>query len=324
MQQATCSQRCYDRFRRARLPRSRAHPPPAPYASDRPRRPCAAPAVPPRPERMPRVRPTGRLGRQPAQGLHPPRRLAPLRSAPPRAGPARRQLPDRPRRVRRDPRAERLGEVDARPPALDTAPARRRQRRSVRHRRVREASGRAAPGQPGVRRGVVLQTHVAGREPQLLRPVLRTRAAPDPRTDPADPAAGRLPAGAARRADGGPVAGHAAEGRAGPRAADLAGAAAAGRADHRARSALQARGAGIHPPDARRARRHDPALHPRHGRGRGARRPDRDPPPRRAAVPGQRRRDQAPVRRRRARAGVPQRHRPGVRGRGRRRSGGGA
>ena len=34
------------------------------------------------------------------------------------------------------------------------------------------------------------------------------------------------------------------------------------------------------------ARRHDPAVHARHGRGRGAGRPDRHPAPGRAAVPG--------------------------------------
>ena len=155
-------------------------PPPAPYASDRPRRPlpvaggatasrrgCPVSAY--RPSRSTTCARTSSAATA---------RAASGRAAACRA--ARRQLPDRPRRVRRDPRAERLGQVDARPPALDAAAARRRQRRGVRDRRVRKAAGRPAPGQPGVSRGVVLQAHVAGREPQLLRPVLRARAAPRP------------------------------------------------------------------------------------------------------------------------------------------------
>ena len=51
------------------------------------------------------------------------------------------------------------------------------------------------------------------------------------------------------------------------------------------RPALQARGAGVHPRDPRRARRDDPALHARPGRGRGARRPRRHPRPRAPALP---------------------------------------
>ena len=50
-----------------------------------------------------------------------------------------------------------------------------------------------------------------------------------------------------QRADGGPVARHAAEDRAGAGAADRARAAAAGRAHHRPRPAQQAGGAGLHP-----------------------------------------------------------------------------
>ena len=86
-----------------------------------------------------------------------------------------------------------------------------------------------------------------------------------------------FPADRARRADGGPLARHAAEGRARARAPDLAGAAAARRADDGPRPALEARGAGLHPRDARDARHDDPALHARPGRGRGARRPRRHP-----------------------------------------------
>ena len=83
----------------------------------------------------------------------------------------------------------------------------------------------------------------------------------------------------APRADGGPVARDAAEGRARPRAADLADAAAARRADDRPRPALQARGPGVHRRGPPHARHDDAAVHARHGRGGGARRPRRDPAP---------------------------------------------
>src|SRR5204862_597224 len=63
----------------------------------------------------------------------------------------------------------------------------------------------------------------------------------------------------------------------------------------------------------RRARRDDPALHARHGRGRVARRSHRDPRPRRAALPRAGRRRDAPVRRRDARGGVLRGHRPRLR-----------
>ena len=72
----------------------------------------------------------------------------------------------------------------------------------------------------------------------------------DAPADPRDPRRGRLPGRARRRADGGPLARHAAEGRAGARAADLADAAAARRADDGPGPARQARGAGVHPRDA--------------------------------------------------------------------------
>ena len=58
---------------------------------------------------------------------------------------------------------------------------------------------------------------------------------------------GRLPGRPPHRADGEPLARHAAEGRAGAGAPDLARAAAARRADDGARPALEAGGAGVHP-----------------------------------------------------------------------------
>ena len=62
------------------------------------------------------------------------------------------------------------------------------------------------------------------------------------------------------------------------------------------------------------ARRDDPALHARHGRGGGARRPRRPARPRRAALPRAGRGREAALRRRDARAGVLRRDRARVRG----------
>ena len=59
------------------------------------------------------------------------------------SGARRRQLHHGARRVRRDPRPERVGQVDAGPPALDAAPARRRQRERLRARRLPRQRRRA-------------------------------------------------------------------------------------------------------------------------------------------------------------------------------------
>ena len=72
----------------------------------------------------------------------------------------------------------------------------------------------------------------------------------DAPADPGDPRARRLPGRPRVGADGGPLARHAAEGRARAGAADVADAAAARRADHGPRPARQARGAGLHRRDA--------------------------------------------------------------------------
>ena len=150
-----------------------------------------------------------------------------------RAALNRRLVRDRARRVRRDPRPERLGQVDARPPALDAAPAGRRRGARLRPRRVQGAARGAAARQPRLGRGELLQEDERGREPRLRGAVLRHGPARDAREDPGDPRARRLPVVAPRRGDGEPLARHAAEGRARARAAHLAGAAAARRADHR-------------------------------------------------------------------------------------------
>ena len=65
-----------------------------------------------------------------------------------------------PRRVRRRARPERLGQVDARPRALDAAALRRRQRARVRPRRRARRARRAPARQPRLGRGVVLQADV--------------------------------------------------------------------------------------------------------------------------------------------------------------------
>ena len=228
---------------------------------------------------------------------------------------AGRQLHDAPRRVRRHPGPERLGQVDARPPALDAAPARRRQRPRVRPRRLHRAAGRAAAREPGLGRGELLQEDVRRREPRLRVAVLRDDVGGDARRDPAHPRAGRLRARPAERADGEPLARNAAEGGAGPCAPHEPGAAPARRADDRPRPALEARGAGLHHRGASGARRDDPPLHARPRRGGGTRRPHRRARPRRAARARAGGRPPRALRRGDARGGVLRRHRPQLRGR---------
>ncbi len=179
--------------------------------------------------------------------------------------------------MRRHPGPERLGQVDDDPPALDAAPARRRNGAHLRARRVQGVEDDPATREPRLGRGLVLQEDVGHGEPRLrgalLRHDLRRRRTRRSRTSSSGSASRR----SGRRVDGEPLARHAAEGRAGARAPDVAGAAPARRADDRARPALEARGAGVHPRGLELARRHDPALHARHGRGRVAREPGRDP-----------------------------------------------
>ena len=124
-------------------------------------------------------------------------------------------------------------------------------RNALRARPVRHAR-RAPARQPRLGRGLVLQEDVVDREPVLCGQVLRAHRQPDPRPDPGDPRARRLPGRTPQRGHGGPVARDAAEGRARPRAPDAADPPAPGRADDRARPALEARGPGLHPRDPRR------------------------------------------------------------------------
>ena len=211
--------------------------------------------------------------------------------------------------MRRDPGPERLGQVDAGPGALDPALAGRRQRRHLRPRRGARAARGAAPRQPRVGGGFVLQEDVVGGESRLRGPVLRHTAARHADADPRDSREGRLPDRPQARRHGAPFARNAAEGRACTRPTHLAGAAPARRADDRARSALEARGAGVHRGDAADARRDDAPLHARPRRGRGARRPRRDPRPRTAALPGAGGRAEGALPRGDARGGVLRRHR---------------
>ena len=163
-----------------------------------------------------------------------------------RVGAQRRLLRDRARRVRRDPRPERLGQVDAGPAALDVAPARRRRgarsSATTRSRRREPCAGSSTAS----RSRRASSRRCPRREPRLRGALLRDDAGQTRERDPADPRARRLPADR-RRADGEPVPRHAAEGRARPRAAHVARPAAARRADDRPRPALEARGAGVHP-----------------------------------------------------------------------------
>src|ERR671937_1938603 len=145
--------------------------------------------------------------------------------------------------MRRNPRPERLWEVDARPPALDPAAAGWRPRRGLRSRRDRGRPRRASAREPCLGRGLLLQEDVRGREPELRGALLRDDTGRDPRADPGDPRARRLPRWPWSGADGEPLARDAAEGRAGARAADCAGPPAPRRADDGARPALEAGGA---------------------------------------------------------------------------------
>ena len=194
-----------------------------------------------------------RRGARSPQGVRAARpQEGPLRQAHPRR-PRRRHVHDRAGRDRRDPRPERLGEVDARPPALDAPPPGRRLGADPRPRRRRGAPCRAAAREPRLGRGVVLQEDVGRREPELRGALLRHDVEADTREKiPEILGAGRLPAGPARRADGEPFAWDAAEGRARARPPHLAGRAPARRADDGPRSSLEARGAGVHPRDPRR------------------------------------------------------------------------
>ena len=167
------------------------------------------------------------------------------------------------------------GQVDARPPALDAAAARRRQRaRSSATTSSREHARGPPARQPRLGRGELLQEDVGGREPRLRGALLRHDAARDARRDPRDPRARSASrADAARRADGEPLARHAAEGRARAGAAHVARCCCC--STSRRRGSTRARSSRCRSSSARcgRARRDDPALHARPRRGRGARRP---------------------------------------------------
>src|SRR5439155_16123045 len=218
-----------------------------------------------------------------------------------RARARRRHLRDRARRVRRDPGSERLGQVDARPAALDAAFPGRGQRTHLRPRRPHRRARRPPRRQPRIGRGFLLQEDVGEREPRLCRPLLRAPAPRDERPHSGDPRAGRLPARPRVGADGEPLARDAAKGRARAGPPDVAGAPPPRRADDRARSALEARGAGLRARVAGAARHDDPSLHPRPRRGRDPGRARRDP--RRGPVARTRHagRDQGALRRRDAR-----------------------
>ena len=89
-----------------------------------------------------------------------------------------RHLHDGPRRVRRDPRPERLGQVDARPPALDAAAARRRLGASSAT-TCHRARAPCAGSSTASRSRRLLQAHVRRGEPRLRGAVLRHDARAD-------------------------------------------------------------------------------------------------------------------------------------------------
>ena len=121
------------------------------------------------------------------------------------AGADGRVVHDRPRRVRRDPRSERIGEVDARADRSRRCCCRTvAARASSATTSVRDARG-APSRQPRVGRGVVLQADVGVREPRLRGAFLRLharrrRASGSPRSSSGSASRSR----ATRRADGGP------------------------------------------------------------------------------------------------------------------------
>ena len=198
-----------------------------------------------------------------------------------------------------DPRPERLGQVDARPPALDAAAARRRLRPHLRPRRLRETARRAAARQPRLGRGQLLQADERRGEPLLRGAVLRDDAAAtreripeilDRVGFPSSAAASRWRtsrAGCSRRSRS--------RARCSPRRCCCSLDEPTTGLDPRSKLEVQ----DLRPRDAGRARRDDPALHARPGRGRGARRPRRHPRPRRAALPRAGRRAARALRRRR-------------------------
>ena len=127
-------------------------------------------------------RPRGarRRGARPAEDVQPQgQEGGPLRAQASVAGARRRHVHDRPWRVRRHPRPERLGEVDARPSPLDAAHQRRRRGADLRPRRVRGDVGDPPARQPRLGRGVVLQEDVRGGEPLVRGALLRDDAEPD-------------------------------------------------------------------------------------------------------------------------------------------------
>ena len=113
------------------------------------------------------------------QGVRPPRQEAGTARTRKRrvAAVTGRQLHDGARRDARDPGPERLGQVDAGPPAVDAAAPRRRQRPRVRPRRLHGAACRAAARQPRLGRGDLLQEDVRAENLQLRLALLRDEAA---------------------------------------------------------------------------------------------------------------------------------------------------
>ena len=92
---------------------------------------------------------------------------------------SRRHVHDRARRVRRDPRPERLGQVDPGPAAVDAAPERRRDGARLRPRRLQGVTRRPAAGQPRVGRGLASSRRCRRRRTSPTRPASTASAEGD-------------------------------------------------------------------------------------------------------------------------------------------------
>ncbi|CAA9413189.1 MAG: Efflux ABC transporter, ATP-binding protein, partial [uncultured Rubrobacteraceae bacterium] len=176
-------------------------------------------------------------------------------------------------RGRGDPRSERKWKEHAGACDLHARAARRRVGRGLRHGRRQAPQAGAAEHEPGKRRGELLQEIVRDGEFALRGQALRRDEPGGAAQDQGHPGEHRLRPEAGDRAHGAPEPRHAAEDSARESAPHEPGPDAPRRADDGTRPQEQEGRAGVYQQDQGGSRLLDPALHPRHGRGRGAVRP---------------------------------------------------